>query len=73
MNMAERLRKAIMDASFSSEKERFTITVSTGISTNAQGVTEVENKEQLIERADKALYEAKRTGRNRSVPWNEGI
>jgi diguanylate cyclase (GGDEF)-like protein len=71
MNMAERLRKAIMDANFSSEKESFTITVSTGISTTAQGLTEVKNKEQLIERADKALYEAKRTGRNRSVFWNE--
>jgi diguanylate cyclase (GGDEF)-like protein len=69
MNMAERLRKVIMDTVFSAEGEKFTVTVSVGISTSAQGVTEAKNKEELIERADKALYEAKRTGRNRSVVW----
>ncbi|MFZ5906019.1 MAG: diguanylate cyclase [Nitrospirota bacterium] len=73
MNMAERLRKAVMAATFSSDKERFTITVSAGISTKAQGMPEVKNKEEMIGRADKALYEAKRTGRNRSVLWDERI
>jgi diguanylate cyclase (GGDEF)-like protein len=70
MNMAERLRKVIMDTGFSVEGDKFTVTVSIGISTSAQGLTEAKNKEELIERADKALYEAKRTGRNRSVVWS---
>ncbi|MEW6585808.1 MAG: diguanylate cyclase, partial [Nitrospirota bacterium] len=69
MNMAERLRKTIMDTNVKAEQESFSVTVSIGISTSAQGGTEAKNKEELIERADKALYEAKRTGRNRSVIW----
>jgi two-component system cell cycle response regulator len=68
MNMAERLRKAVMNTAFSAGENIFKVTVSTGISTYPHGIR---RKEELIERADKALYHAKRTGRNRSVSWSE--
>ena len=68
LKMAERLRKSIADAKFSSEQNAFNVTVSIGISTHAR---EMRKKEDLVEQADKALYHAKRTGRNRSVKWEE--
>jgi diguanylate cyclase (GGDEF)-like protein len=68
LKMAERLRKFIADARFSSEQNAFNVTVSIGMSTHAR---EMKKKEDLVEQADKALYHAKRTGRNRSVKWEE--
>jgi diguanylate cyclase (GGDEF)-like protein len=69
MNMAERLRKTVMNTEFSSEQKPFHVTISIGISTYAEGIKE--GREEFIERADKSLYYAKRNGRNRSVPWDE--
>ncbi|OGW41114.1 MAG: hypothetical protein A2Y97_12455 [Nitrospirae bacterium RBG_13_39_12] len=66
--MAERLRKAVMNTAFSEEKHAIKVTVSTGISAYPYGI---KNKEELIERADKALYRAKKSGKNCSVLWNE--
>lgn len=66
-NTAERLRKAIMNTTFAAEKNTFSVTVSVGIATS-RGVT---NKEEIVERADQALYQAKQGGRNRSVLWDE--
>ena len=68
MKMGERLRKAVMNEKFSSEKNTFHVTISTGISTYS---TDITKKEDLIQNADKALYHAKRTGRNKSVLWSE--
>lgn len=68
LKMAERLRKAVMKKVFSAEKKDFQITVSVGLSTSRDNIR---NKEELIEVADKALYHAKKTGRNRSVPWSD--
>jgi two-component system cell cycle response regulator len=68
LKMAERLRKSIADAKFSSEQNAFNVTVSIGISTHAR---EMKKREALVEQADKALYRAKGTGRNRSVKWEE--
>jgi diguanylate cyclase (GGDEF)-like protein len=67
MNMAERLRKTVMDTKFVSGKNNFNVTISIGISTSAG---DIKKKEELVERADKALYHAKRTGRNQSIHWN---
>ncbi len=53
--VAERIRSAV--------EERLHVTVSVGIACG----TELEPAESLIERADAALYEAKRAGRNRCV------
>lgn len=69
MNMAERLRKTVMNTEFFSEQKTFHVTISIGISTYAEGIEE--GREKFIERADKSLYHAKRNGRNRSVPWDE--
>jgi diguanylate cyclase (GGDEF)-like protein len=53
---------------FSSENKDFQITVSIGLSTRRDNTR---SKEELIEEADKALYHAKKTGRNLSVPWSD--
>jgi diguanylate cyclase (GGDEF)-like protein len=68
LKMAERLRKAVMKKVFSADREDFQFTVSIGLSTHRDNTR---SKEELIEEADKALYHAKKTGRNRSVPWND--
>jgi len=67
MNMAERLRKAIGATKFASEKGAFSVNVSIGISTFTK---EIRSKEELVETADKALYHAKRNGRNQSILWS---
>ena len=68
MHMAERLRKTIMDKKFTSDGTPFSVTVSIGISTNTR---DVKKKEELVDRADKALYTAKENGRNQCVFWRE--
>lgn len=70
--LAERLRSRV-------EKERFPgeevqpngkLTISLGLATLPQDAV---NKEDLIRRSDKALYAAKKSGRNRVVPYNANI
>jgi diguanylate cyclase (GGDEF)-like protein len=65
--MAERLRKAMGATKFASEKGAFNVTVSIGVSTFTK---EIRSKEELVETADKALYHAKRNGRNQSILWS---
>ena len=61
---AEKLRKIIADATFA---EKLTITCSFGISSYRLG----ETAEDVLKRADKALYSAKESGRNRCVLISE--
>jgi diguanylate cyclase (GGDEF)-like protein len=68
LKMADRLRRSVADAGFSSGQNTFSVTVSIGISTYTR---EMKKREDLVEQADKALYYAKRNGRNRSIPWGE--
>lgn len=65
--IAERLRKNVMNKTFSSDGISFKITISIGI---AVSPTDAKNKEELIERADQALYHAKHNGRNQTVLWS---
>jgi len=66
-NIAERLRKAVMDTTFSADGKSLKITISIGIAT---APVDAKGKEELIEKTDKALYHAKHNGRNQSVIWN---
>lgn len=68
LKMAERLRKTIMDGSFGIDGRNVKVTVSIGAATSP---FDAGSKEELIEKADQALYHAKRSGRNRCVLWSE--
>jgi diguanylate cyclase (GGDEF)-like protein len=61
--VAERLRRVVMEASFPTDAGPLGITISIG----AAQALERDVLKTLIERADHALYAAKRTGRNRVV------
>ncbi len=67
LKVARRLRKDIAESGFDiPEGKTITVTVSVGLTQAANGMR---NKEELIARADAALYRAKRSGRNRVCVW----
>lgn len=68
LRMAERLRESITEKIFSIDGKDLRLTVSIGAATSPY---DTGNKEELIEKADQALYYAKRNGRNRCVLWSE--
>lgn len=70
MNQAERVRKAIADLTFQHEGEIIKISMSLGI---ASFPNDADNKNDLISKADQALYQAKDAGRNRTVAWAEAM
>lgn len=59
--IAERIRKGVMDTPLHLKELSIPVTISIGVAMLREG----ERKEALIERADKAMYEAKKMGRNR--------
>lgn len=64
LELAERLRKQVAKLLFPAGDQEFRVSISIGLSVypdHARG------KEELIESADQALYQAKHTGRNRIV------
>ena len=61
--LAERLRALIEDAAFTHGNNRIAVTISIGIGTWESSINE--DFEELIRRADAALYRAKEQGRNR--------
>ncbi len=63
-NFAERLRTLIENIQFSYEGKNFKITISCGV---AELTNKIKKPEVLIANADKALYQAKNSGRNRTV------
>lgn len=58
--IAERIRAAVSEAEFDIGKQNITLTISIG----ATLFEKAEDLEQLLSRADQALYEAKQSGRN---------
>ncbi len=59
---AERLRKSLESYRFQTEKKRFSVTASIGIAGFPEHATTMD---ELLEKADQALYEAKRAGKNK--------
>jgi diguanylate cyclase (GGDEF)-like protein len=67
--LAERVRKAVERSRCTFDRQEIAITVSIGV-TVSQGLTAFERgrtEQQMLEAADKALYRAKRQGRNTVV------
>jgi diguanylate cyclase (GGDEF)-like protein len=62
--IAEKLRKAVSEKIFFHETGNFSTTISLGIT---QINSSDKNIEDIVARADKALYEAKQTGKNKTV------
>ncbi len=63
-DFAERLRTMIENIQFSYESKNFKITISAGI---AELNPKIKKPDTLIANADKALYQAKNSGRNRTM------
>ena len=75
---AERIRSAVAKRKIRVYDEEVRITISIGIAVFPQDVENADKafnplwKEQLIERADQALYQAKEDGRNQVKTYQKG-
>lgn len=62
MILAEKLRGIVEHANFSYEGEQISVTTSVGVSTVSEAIS---NENELVKKADDALYESKSSGRNK--------
>lgn len=62
------MKKTIGERTFTLDGKELRVTVSIGAATSPY---DAGGREELIEKADQALYHAKRNGRNRCVLWKE--
>jgi diguanylate cyclase (GGDEF)-like protein len=69
--VAERLRRALSEQAITTDRGPVMLTVSLGVASMATLLPL--SLEQLIERADQALYAAKRAGRNRVILWSPDL
>ena len=68
--VADRVLGAVRGSWFGIEGQGVSVTVSIGLATYPSPDIGINSKEGLIAASDKALYQAKRAGKNRSVVWN---
>ena len=68
--LAERLRAAVADLRFRTDKRNFSVTASFGIAQRLPGTDSIED---LLAQGDQALFKAKCDGRNRVVVWTEQV
>jgi diguanylate cyclase (GGDEF)-like protein len=68
--MAERLRKLIENADFTYHGKQISVTISLGVVSYKPLAGELHSFDDLIERADQAMYKAKNAGRNRVECYN---
>ena len=64
--LGERIREIMAETHMPTPKGNVTVTLSIGIAEILHN-DEIESSENMISRADKALYTAKQAGRNRTV------
>lgn len=64
---AERIRQSVAELAISYGEHMITLTTSIGIAELSEAI---ENLDQLTDQADKALYKAKTSGRNRTEIWH---
>jgi diguanylate cyclase (GGDEF)-like protein len=70
VKLAERIRKDLESQVFQTDKGELKVTISMGV---ASYPSHALTKEDLIERADSALYTAKEGGRNQVRVWEKGM
>ncbi|MCX6078258.1 MAG: PAS domain S-box protein, partial [Chloroflexi bacterium] len=68
--LAERVRKLIQDTPFETGGEAIPITISLGAAVFENGMADIDD---LLRNADAALYEAKHSGRNRVVIFQDNL
>jgi diguanylate cyclase (GGDEF)-like protein len=66
--MAERLRASVMNSPFFIDENKLTVTLSIGLATHPHDAAA---KDELINKADQALYYAKKNGRNQVCAWKD--
>lgn len=69
--VAEKLRLRIAEQEIKKDKITVTITISLGVAELDQ--EKMKNASDLVDYADRAMYHAKKTGRNRTVVYSESI
>lgn len=70
VQLAERLREEIENCQIFSDQQHFSVTASFGVSTWERHESDIQS---ATHRADNAMYEAKRLGRNRVILFNNKI
>jgi diguanylate cyclase (GGDEF)-like protein/PAS domain S-box-containing protein len=71
--LAERIHAAIAAMRLDTDKGALTLTISIGIAQTIHRTSQTDTVENLLLRADQALYAAKQTGRNRTVIFDQKL